>query len=238
MSWQSIRNRWARLKAALPRPAPSGSVKDGPILSFQALIVSVAAILYFLGWMYLYYYLFEFGIDIFALEIPFYYIFVYSFAVIRHSFQANMAGVLIAASTAILVYGVTRYFVPRAASFVLLAFASSAFLLGHSAAISAARDRSEQLRFDPTSFVEVVFPSDNDVVKTDQHLSRLNEVRSGQPRHSHHRLARPIFPTVAALSARGTRLPSERQSSGAQARGRGRIEVQAFKQAQKREPIR
>jgi len=181
MSWQSIRNRWARLKAALPRPAPSGSVKDGPILSFQALIVSVAAILYFLGWMYLYYYLFEFGIDIFALEIPFYYIFVYSFAVIRHSFQANMAGVLIAASTAILVYGVTRYFVPRAASFVLLAFASSAFLRGHSAAISAARDRSEQLRFDPTSFVEVVFPSDNDVVKTDQHLSRLTKFDPASP---------------------------------------------------------
>ena len=60
----------------------------------------IAVYLYFIGWLYLHSYFYSFGIDIYSLEIPFYYIFIYSY----HAFGYSIfpAGIF----TAVLVIGV------------------------------------------------------------------------------------------------------------------------------------
>lgn len=46
------------------------------------LLIAATALLYFTGWMYLYYYLESFGFSIFEADIPYHYFFVYAFAVV------------------------------------------------------------------------------------------------------------------------------------------------------------
>lgn len=48
------------------------------------IVLEVATLLYFLGWMYLYYFLENFQISIISIDIPFHYFFIYSFATIKY----------------------------------------------------------------------------------------------------------------------------------------------------------
>lgn len=51
-------------------------------LGFSVFTFFVVALLYFTGWMYLYYYLEDFGFSIFEANIPLQFVLVYSFAVL------------------------------------------------------------------------------------------------------------------------------------------------------------
>lgn len=78
----AIENLTRQLKPTEPASKPLELLSSGAI---QLYSIGVVALLYFLGWMFLYYYLLSFGIDIFALDIPFHYFFVYAFATIKFS---------------------------------------------------------------------------------------------------------------------------------------------------------
>lgn len=63
-------------------------------LTFTITTLFLTSILYFTGWMYLYYYLAEFGFSIFEASIPFHYVLVYSFAVLDGYFSKAITNVL------------------------------------------------------------------------------------------------------------------------------------------------
>lgn len=69
---------------------------------FSILILLLGVISYFLGWMYLYYYLDFFGIYIFEVDIPVYYFFIYSFALLDNINFFNATELVIAAGITII----------------------------------------------------------------------------------------------------------------------------------------
>lgn len=71
---------------------------------FSILTLIVGAIFYFLGWMYLYYYLNYFGFSIFEVDVPFHYFFIYSFAIFDNISFFNSAGLAISAIVTILYF--------------------------------------------------------------------------------------------------------------------------------------
>lgn len=64
-------------------------------LAVTTLTLLVGALLYFTGWMYLYYFLEEFGFSIFETSIPFHYVMVYSFAVVSDLLLAWQSRILV-----------------------------------------------------------------------------------------------------------------------------------------------
>jgi hypothetical protein len=144
-------------RAARPATAPETS----STAIFKEYFVVIAALVYFMGWMFLYYYLYDFGIDIFAVDLPFYYFFVYAFAAIRHALvNPSWTGVLAVAVIAALLVasrwsglvlrdGRERPWFAYLPTFLAVAAVAGAFVLGHQAAYGAAAARAQALRFDP-----------------------------------------------------------------------------------------
>jgi hypothetical protein len=146
-----------------PRAASTaaGATEASPGAIFKEYFVVIAALIYFMGWMFLYYYLLDFGIDIFAVDLPFYYFFVYAFAAVRHALiSPSWAGGLALLAIALLLTA-SRWIdlvlkdgrAPRSLAVLpnLLGTAAVAvaFIAAHQAAHGAAAARAQALRFDP-----------------------------------------------------------------------------------------
>jgi hypothetical protein len=167
---RSISAELRRLRASLshqrrrPAAAPGGTsgaaeASSSPI--FKEYFIVIAALVYFMGWMFLYYYLLNFGIDIFAVDLPFYYFFVYAFAAIRHvlvhpSWTYGVALLAIAVLLFALHWiglALTEGRAPPSLAFLRnllgVAAVAIAFIVGHQAAYGAAAARTQALRFDP-----------------------------------------------------------------------------------------
>jgi hypothetical protein len=137
-------------------PLQSEPASPSFAVTFQAYAVIVAALLYFIGWIFLYRYLNRFGIDILSVEVPLYYVFVYSFSVITHILSRH----LLLASLAIILLVILGYITSRLRVFtrplagLMVVFA---FFVGYVGASDAASEASRTLQNYPESIVEFVF---------------------------------------------------------------------------------
>jgi hypothetical protein len=151
------------LAAAAPAEAPSSAI-------FKEYFIVIAALVYFMGWMFLYYYLLNFGIDIFAVDLPFYYFFIYAFAAIRHALVNPswtgwlailvIAALLIASRWSGLALEDARKRRPSLAylpTFLGVIAIAGAFIFGHQSAYGAAASRAQAVRFDPAIAVQFHF---------------------------------------------------------------------------------
>lgn len=138
-------------------------------LAFTIATVILTSVLYFTGWMYLFYFLRAFGFSIFEVAIPFHYIIVYSFAVLDGYVAASIStgiallGFLIVflllsafcdsqmvepSSTKLTWFAKPRYLFPVVGS-LLLAVVLSSFWQAHDAARTAAQDEAREIREKP-----------------------------------------------------------------------------------------
>lgn len=129
----------------------------------KSAFVLSAAFSYFLGWMFLYYYLRYFRIDLLSADIPFHYFFIYSFAPIKYMLGhyniidwAAMFSVVIIASIVIRLiesHGVWSILPSILVPFLLFLL----FIWGHELASAAANDHALTLRSYPSNTVNFVF---------------------------------------------------------------------------------
>jgi hypothetical protein len=169
---RSIPAELRRLRASLshrrpPAAAPASAAEAPSSAIFKEYFIAIAALVYFMGWMFLYYYLLNFGIDIFAVDLPFYYFFVYAFAAIRHALVnpswAGWLAVLVIAALLIasrwsglaLEDGRQRPSLAYLPTFLGVIASAGAYIFGHQPAYGAAAARAQAIRFDPP--IEVQF---------------------------------------------------------------------------------
>ena len=139
------------------------------LTGFQRYSILFAAVAYFLGWMHLYYYLHEFRVDIFAVDIPFQYFFVYAFVALRLMFDAHFWWTSLVILGVIALTLAPRWMLPAIGLGMrspLFAFGTAAcwllalvltFGLGQLGSYSTALLRAKSIRDAPPSFVEFVF---------------------------------------------------------------------------------
>jgi hypothetical protein len=139
------------------------------LTGFQRYSILFAAVAYFLGWMHLYYYLHEFRVDIFAVDIPFQYFFVYAFVALRLMFDAHFWWTVLVILGVVFLTLAPRWILPSlgiAMRSPLFAFGTAAcwlvalvltFGLGQLGSYSTALLRAKSIRTAPPAFIEFVF---------------------------------------------------------------------------------
>lgn len=174
----------SKTSAAAPTASKHGELFPSAIIPLFS--VGSAALLYFTGWMYLYYYLLNFQIDMFSVDVPFYFFFIYSFATITYSWIHWKFAVLLFSFGAVTIAVVSRLLVIRAEGFLsfsvrallaiwlITSMVGVSFFLTHYAAERAAYAQYRERRFRfPTSW-EFSFKKDVDV-PNDKFLSALKD---------------------------------------------------------------
>ena len=135
--------------------------------------IGIPALLYFLGWMNLFYYLRYYGVYLFSIDIPFHFFFIYSFSVIKYIIWLiddflNIYVVLIAV---FVIPWMVWKFSPKAWVFIVVCaqkicalFGHSAgaavalfilFVLGHQAAKTSGINHAEDIRSDPQPLIRI-----------------------------------------------------------------------------------
>jgi hypothetical protein len=164
--------RLALTKALHPPAKPSSiNIDLFSAASLQIYSAVTVAYLYFLGWMFLYYYLLNFGIDIFSLDIPLHYFFVYSFATISFSWSRWWWAVcLLGVAVPIVVVLAHFLYASRTqsaapvlrsilAGILLIVLIGTVFFLGHLGSEQAGEARYRNLRFASKQSYEFDFRS-------------------------------------------------------------------------------
>jgi hypothetical protein len=177
-----IRRLRTAILAALRGSARSGnsvaSAEKTELLSSGAVqfyCVAAASLLYFLGWMFLYYYLFNFGIDIFALDIPFYYFFVYAFSALSFAWSQWAWAIVVSGCAIPLLISFAKSLyqtkaldgargLSSALAGVTIVFAVGfAFFLANWVAERAAEARTQDLRFQSQVSYEFTFRKETSI---------------------------------------------------------------------------
>lgn len=157
-------------------------------LALTVITLFLTSLLYFTGWMYLYYYLADFGFSIFEVSIPLHYIIVYSFAVLDDYFSTAIHIVVALLGFTILLAAINWFYVSQVsgqetaglrepldsrnvitvASGILLAVVCFSFWQARTAAEASARYQAEALRSNPLPHLLLLKPEADSRLKAYQ----------------------------------------------------------------------
>lgn len=153
---ENIRNLAAGGADPAPRPSGGGETEDY-LKVLRNLIFFIAIYLYFTGWVYIYYYLDNFGISLSSLDTPLYFFFVYSYTVIS---DGKMWLGAVTAVAVVVLFLLQRYKRELVKKFVLTLLLAGLFPLSFYLAKSSGRRQAVLMRMGSAKPVRFVLKKD------------------------------------------------------------------------------